>query len=121
MTYYLVCLVSYLYKLLQHTFIALRFIPCKRVNIFRSFPLVADGDDCSLLNDVIVRNIQLVTGLPEVSDIGRCLNIEVESFDFGHTLFYYSRYFVQKDIVQLLLRIKDMVTCVVRYDKVVLL
>jgi hypothetical protein len=63
-------------KLLNHLFVAMVFIPRQRMDMAFPLPLVADADDGSFLQNVVMGDSQLVSGSPREHNVWRCFDVK---------------------------------------------
>jgi hypothetical protein len=63
-TYRFIRFFKYFAELLEHFLVPFIFIPFKVVDLIFSFPFIGNADDPSLFDDVLIRNIELITCSP---------------------------------------------------------
>jgi hypothetical protein len=62
-------------ELLEHFLVVLVLVPCKTFGTLDVLPFVANANDASLLDDVVVGDVLLVSRPPEQSNVGAGFNV----------------------------------------------
>ncbi len=62
-------------ELFQHLTVVLVLVPCKTFGTFGVLPFVANANDASLVDDVVVGDVLLVSRPPEQSNVGAGFNV----------------------------------------------